>query len=141
MTLTDTTTHMSTQTIALSYKDAGPQSKTETVMFYPTAESNYRLTRAIIPRGDKFKTGAHWHENYDEYMRIIQGRASIRLGNTWKVYTPEDGEIKIPRMVVHDICRADRDAKPGEEDDEEMIIEEWSDPCMLSNIPPQPLAN
>lgn len=147
MTLTDTTLHVSTESVALSYNNSaknGNAAKTgtqESVLFYPTAETDYRITRAIVPKGDKFQVGAHWHEKYDEYMRVIQGRARIRLGNTWKVYTPEDGEIKIARMVIHDICRADKDAKPGEEDDEDMIIEEWSDPCMLPEIPPKPLAN
>jgi mannose-6-phosphate isomerase-like protein (cupin superfamily) len=129
MTLTNTTSHVSTDKAVLSYNGADAQAKQDVTMFYPTAETNFRITRAIAPQGSKFQTGAHWHEEYDEYMRIIKGRAKIRLGNTWKVYTPEDGEIKIARMVVHDICRADKDAKPGEEDEGDMIIEEWSDPC------------
>ncbi|KAF9728822.1 hypothetical protein PMIN02_001359 [Paraphaeosphaeria minitans] len=128
MTLTDTTSQISTESVALSYNKVDKQTNQDVTLFYPTAETNYRITRAIAPKGSKFQVGAHWHEDYDEYMRIVQGRAKIRLGSTWKVFTPEDGEIKIPRMVVHDICRADRDAKPGEGDDEDMIIEEWSDP-------------
>ncbi|KAJ4350088.1 uncharacterized protein N0V89_008709 [Didymosphaeria variabile] len=97
-------------------------------MFYPTAETGYRITRAIVPQGSKFQVGAHWHEEYDEYMRVIQGRLKLRLGKTWKVYTPEDGEILIAKDVIHDLCRADKDAKPGEDDEGDMIIEERSDP-------------
>ncbi|KAL1610055.1 hypothetical protein SLS60_001720 [Paraconiothyrium brasiliense] len=139
-TLTDTTSHISTDSVALSYNgDADNQISQDVTMLYPTAETGYRVTRAIAPQGSKFQVGAHWHEEYDEYMRVIQGRLKLRLGDKWEVYTPEDGEILIARGVVHDLCRADKDARPGEEDEGDMIIEERSDPFFGWKLPLQQL--
>lgn len=134
-TLTDTTLYTSTDSVALSYNgDTDKQIAQDVTMLYPSADSDYRLTRAIAPQGSKFQVGAHWHENYDEYMRVVQGRLRLRLGNSWKVYTPEDGVILIAKGVIHDLCRADKDAKPGEGDEGDMIIEEWSDPGTLFHL-------
>lgn len=103
-------------------------------MKYPYKEVNYRKNLAKIPVGSKFQPGAHWHEDYDEIMKVIKGRMAIRLGsNPWKVVTAEDGEVFIPRMVVHDLRRADVDAKPGEGDDEELWVEEQSEPGMFTS--------
>lgn len=134
MTLTDTTAYTASNTIALSYNGHGNtdhQISQDVSVLYPTADTDYRITRATIPAGSKFQIGAHWHEEYDEYMKVLKGRGKIRLGNEWKVYTAEDGDVKIPRNVVHDICRADKDAKPGEEDGEDFVWEEWTEPSMF----------
>ncbi|KAF2728576.1 hypothetical protein EJ04DRAFT_449038 [Polyplosphaeria fusca] len=97
-------------------------------MIYPSPANDYRTATVVVAPGSKWHVGAHWHEAYDEVMRIAKGRAKIRLGNTFRVIGPEDGEIFIPKFVVHDIMRADVDAKVGEGDDEELWIEERGEP-------------
>ncbi|KAK3214819.1 hypothetical protein GRF29_19g1349200 [Pseudopithomyces chartarum] len=74
MPLTNTTTHPSSTTIALTYN--APRTPTShpsspVSVTYPTAASNFRITRATIPSGSKFQIGAHWHEEYED--RRIEG--------------------------------------------------------------------
>ena len=45
----------------------------------------------------------HWHDTHDEIHRIIQGRIEMMLGSESKIYTPEDGEIFVPRGVVQSL--------------------------------------
>lgn len=45
----------------------------------------------------------HWHETHDEFIRVIEGRMEIMLGSTVNVYTPEDGDVKIAKGVVHSL--------------------------------------
>lgn len=129
--LTNTTSWSSSGAIKISYDASADQSKQNFTFEYPTAATGYRVSVATIPQGSKFHPGAHWHEDYDEYMRVIKGRAKIRLGDTWRVITPEDGEVLIPKGVIHDITRADADAKPGEEDEGDLVVEERGDPGTL----------
>jgi uncharacterized cupin superfamily protein len=75
-----------------------------------------------IPKGSTWSPGAHWHENYTEYTRVIKGRVKFTIGGVVSVKGPEDGVVTFPKYVVHDFCRADVD---GEGD---VVIEEWTDP-------------
>jgi mannose-6-phosphate isomerase-like protein (cupin superfamily) len=134
--LTNTTAHADTGDMQITFDavDAATANSTQDAkLVYPTAETNYRVSLAIVPTGSKFHPGAHWHEDYDEVMRVVKGRAKIRLGSTWKVYGPEDGKILIKRGVVHDLMRADVDAKPEDRDEGDLVMEEWSEPCKLSS--------
>ncbi|KAL0579924.1 hypothetical protein V5O48_002095 [Marasmius crinis-equi] len=45
----------------------------------------------------------HWHETHDEVMRVVKGQLRISLGSTSKIYSPEDGEVLIPRMTPHSL--------------------------------------
>ncbi|KAF2682889.1 hypothetical protein K458DRAFT_488144 [Lentithecium fluviatile CBS 122367] len=131
--LTNTTTHPSSGTTQLTFDaiDAATTHSTQDVqLIYPSASKNYKITTAVIPPGSKFHPGAHWHEDYDEIMRVVKGRARIRLGKEWRVYGPEDGEVLIRRGVVHDFMRADASGSVKGEDGVEgdLVIEEWSEP-------------
>jgi len=125
LNLTDTTHYPTSGAINLSFDATADQSKQALNVTYPDASTNYRITSVVIPPGSKFHPGAHWHEDYDEYMRVLKGRARIRLGNDWKVYTPEDGEVRIPKGTVHDVMRADMGIG---EDDGDLVMEERGDP-------------
>lgn len=129
-TLTNTTQHPDSGATPLSLDATSDQSAQDVKLVYPSAENDYRITTAIIPPGSKFHPGAHWHEDYDEVMRVAKGRAKIRLGKEWKIYGPEDGEVLIPKGTVHDLMRADVDAKPGEGDEGEVWVEERGEPGM-----------
>ena len=61
-------------------------------------------------------------------MRVVKGRAKVRLGNEYRTIGPEDGEVLIKKGVVHDVMRADVGAKEGEGDEGELWLEERSEP-------------
>ncbi|KAF2789390.1 hypothetical protein K505DRAFT_284477 [Melanomma pulvis-pyrius CBS 109.77] len=128
LTLTNTTQQADSGASQLSLNDISNKNDQDLRLIYPAASNDYRISVAIIPAGSKWHAGAHWHEDYDEYMRVARGRAKIRLGSEYKIFTPEDGDILIPKLMVHDVMRADVDAKKGEGDDEELWIEERSEP-------------
>ena len=52
---------------------------------------------------EEFNVPAHWHERHDEIFHILEGRVEVRIGNEKRFYTPEDGEITIPRGVEHSL--------------------------------------
>jgi mannose-6-phosphate isomerase-like protein (cupin superfamily) len=138
--LTNTTSHVdSLANITFDAVDAASSASSQDVkLIYPTAASNFRTTTFIIPQGSKFHPGAHWHEQYDEIMRVVEGRMRIRLDGEIKVITPEDGDVVIKKGVVHEFWRADVDAKPGEGDEGNVVIEERSEPCTYSPLFPLP---
>jgi len=83
------------------------------------------VVRNHISGGEELNVPAHWHEAHDEYFRILKGKLKVLMGKTWKEYTPEDGEIKIPRGVVHSlrsitgvevICEERTDPADGEKE-------------------------
>ncbi|KAL0952711.1 hypothetical protein HGRIS_006947 [Hohenbuehelia grisea] len=51
----------------------------------------------------EFEAPLHYHETHDEMFRIIKGRLEYTLGTETKIYTPEDGEISIPRGTLHGV--------------------------------------
>ncbi|KJA18675.1 hypothetical protein HYPSUDRAFT_190659 [Hypholoma sublateritium FD-334 SS-4] len=79
------------------------------------------ITRVHTEGGleEEFNVPAHWHERHDEIFHIVAGRMEVRIGDKKRFYTPEDGEICIPRGVEHSI----RVVKG-----EELIVEERTVP-------------
>ncbi|KAF8800652.1 hypothetical protein BYT27DRAFT_7148536 [Phlegmacium glaucopus] len=61
----------------------------------------------------------HWHELHDEIFRVLKGRLEVRIGNDTRIYVPDDGEVRIPKRVVHSLRFF-----PGEE----CIMEEKTEP-------------
>lgn len=45
----------------------------------------------------------HWHEMHDEIFRVVKGRMIVRIGNESRIYVPEDGEVRIPKGVLHSL--------------------------------------
>jgi mannose-6-phosphate isomerase-like protein (cupin superfamily) len=67
----------------------------------------------------------HWHETHDEFFRIIKGRMEVMIGLNTRIYVPEDGEIRIPKRVVHSLrCFVG----------EETIVEERTDPMVSEYV-------
>ncbi|KAF2260495.1 hypothetical protein CC78DRAFT_536369 [Lojkania enalia] len=128
LTLTNTTHQKDSGATQLSLAPNPSQNSQDIRVIFPSDENGYRITTAVVPPGSKWHAGVHWHEDYDEVMRVKKGRAKIRLGSTYRVVGPDDGEVLIPKFMVHDVMRADVDAKPSESDDEELWLEEWSEP-------------
>ncbi|KJA17828.1 hypothetical protein HYPSUDRAFT_46015 [Hypholoma sublateritium FD-334 SS-4] len=63
------------------------------------------ITRVHIEKDveEEFNVPAHWHERHDEIFHILEGRVEVRIGKEKRFYTPEDGEITIPRGVEHSL--------------------------------------
>ena len=96
---------------------------------FPAENSSYARTTIILPQGSTWSASPHWHERYTEHFRVLQGRVRILIDGTATEITPTEGEQTIPRYTVHDFMRADA-GYPGEEQDEgDVIVEEWCDPC------------
>lgn len=56
-----------------------------------------------ITEADTLYVPPHWHETHDEIIRVAVGKMEIMLGSSTKVYTPEDGDVMIPKGVVHSL--------------------------------------
>ncbi|KAF9030678.1 hypothetical protein BDZ89DRAFT_949395 [Hymenopellis radicata] len=64
------------------------------------------ITRIVVsaePDTDLFHVPSHWHEKYDEYMHIIEGKVQITIGATVKTYTSADGSVRIPKGTPHSL--------------------------------------
>ncbi|KAF8804360.1 hypothetical protein BYT27DRAFT_7030457, partial [Phlegmacium glaucopus] len=61
----------------------------------------------------------HWHEMHDEIFRVLKGRMEVRIGNETRIYFPDDGEVRIPKGVLHSLRFF-----PGEE----CLFEEKTEP-------------
>jgi mannose-6-phosphate isomerase-like protein (cupin superfamily) len=134
-TLTNTTTHPdTTASITFDAADTARGANADVKIIYPTAASSYRITTAIMPPGSGFHPGAHWHEDYDEVMRVKQGRMRLRLNGEMRIVTPKDGEVVIKRGVVHDFWRADVDAGSEGKEEGDVVVEEWMEPGMTFNL-------
>ncbi|KAF8236144.1 hypothetical protein L208DRAFT_1433128 [Tricholoma matsutake] len=45
----------------------------------------------------------HWHETHDEIFCIRKGQMEVTMVSSVQLYGPEDGEIRIPKGVVHSL--------------------------------------
>lgn len=55
------------------------------------------------PDDDELFVAAHWHEDHDEVITVLEGRLQVTLGSEMKVYTPESGSAFIPRGIAHSL--------------------------------------
>lgn len=94
---------------------------------FPTAEQS-SVTTFRIPPGSKWTPNPHWHEQYTEKFRVLEGRVRFLLGGDAQTVTKADGEQTVPKFAVHEFMRADIDAPDGEQDDCDVVVEEWVDP-------------
>lgn len=82
----------------------------------------HRVT-ITVPNKSTWTSGPHWHENHDEYLQILQGRAIVRLDKQIKELGPEDGIIEVPKYTVHEWRGAPADASQ-----QALIVREWTVP-------------
>lgn len=81
-----------------------------------------------IPKGSTWSPGPHWHERYVEYVQVRQGSVCLLVNGKKSVITAEDGVQTIPKFAIHNWMRADSKSPADNKDDEEVIVEEWTDP-------------
>ncbi|KAH7135374.1 hypothetical protein B0J11DRAFT_158054 [Dendryphion nanum] len=96
-----------------------------------------------LPQSSTWSSGLHFHATHTEYLRLVQGAVFVRLGPTVQILSVKKGEeavvVTVPRYARHEWGRAEEwirknwtgSVGPGmkvEELDEEVIVEEWTDP-------------
>lgn len=90
-----------------------------------TSPSAGRAT-ITFPVGSKVRTGLHWHEQYTEYLAVVQGVALVTLDDKMECFGTQDGVIVIPRYTKHEYRRADTEAgrTGGDGRDFDLILQE-----------------
>jgi len=86
------------------------------------------MTQITLPENSTWTPGLHWHERHVEYFRVVKGAVLVRSNGVLKLVTPEDGDHRIEKLVVHEFMRADSSKPASEKDSGEVITEEWTDP-------------
>lgn len=87
------------------------------------------FTRITLPEKSTWSASPHWHEQYTEYFKVLQGRVLLTVNGKSKSVTAEDGPQRVERYAVHDFCRADKDSPDGKKDAGDVVTEEWTDPA------------
>jgi mannose-6-phosphate isomerase-like protein (cupin superfamily) len=93
--------------------------------------SDPHRVRITVPAGSRWSSGLHWHETHTEYLRVVSGRARVRLGDVTKVFGASDGEVRVDRSVWHQ-WEADDGVSTGEGKEEgegdDLVVEERTEP-------------
>ncbi|KAK3374574.1 Cupin, RmlC-type [Podospora didyma] len=86
-----------------------------------------------LPLKSIWSSGLHWHETHTEYLRLVKGKIRVRLGDETSIIhaSPQAIEIRIDRKVWHEWSRVppDNEDGSGEEDDEDVVVIERTDPA------------
>ncbi|KAJ6785594.1 hypothetical protein PWT90_00466 [Aphanocladium album] len=78
-----------------------------------------------LPPQSTWSSGLHWHQDHDEYLKVVQGSILVVLGNDEFVVSAtatHQPEIKVPRHAWHSWRRAEGDG-------EEVVVVERTDPA------------
>ncbi|KAM7216781.1 hypothetical protein V8F06_007891 [Rhypophila decipiens] len=107
--------------------------KTGRLDFSPAPDSSDihpgTVTVTINTGPDSPSTGLHWHETHTEHLRIVQGCALVTVGDHTATFTKDDGVITIPRLVLHEVRRADNVEQGRAWKDTDLVMREWTDPA------------
>lgn len=77
--------------------------------------------KITLPPSSTWSSGLHWHEQHDEYLKVIKGSIRVRLGDTVQTITAGQPEVKVAKNVWHEWQRAEAHG-------EEVIVVERTDP-------------
>lgn len=121
----------------------------------PPSSTNPVIKSTIaLPRRSVWTSGLHFHTTHTEYLRLVKGSIFVELDGELKFLSAKAGgevslrggellksglELKVDRYVRHNWGRADVrlasrrfgrrvDTAPPEDQNEEVIVEEWTDP-------------
>ena len=118
--LTDTTelSSLSYSIPSLKHKVTVHLPVSSVVASHISPQSSHRIME--VPSGSRWEPGAHWHEDYVEHIRIIQGSAKVWINGTMQALS-EGEETVFQLFDVHNFSRAEFDTGPT------LLIEEWTD--------------
>ncbi|KAF2812141.1 uncharacterized protein BDZ99DRAFT_568882 [Mytilinidion resinicola] len=90
-------------------------------------------TTITLPPNSTWTSGLHYHTTHTEYLRLLHGSISLRLGTATTILTaPPDGtgiEVTVPRGVRHEWRRADSPAVKQVDGDGDVVVVERTDPA------------
>ncbi|KAH7930822.1 hypothetical protein BV22DRAFT_1190930 [Leucogyrophana mollusca] len=66
-------------------------------------DSNFLSRVHVAADAEQLYVPPHWHANHDETFRVLQGKMMYLVGKDTRIYTPDDGEVTVPRGVVHSL--------------------------------------
>ncbi|KAF8958095.1 hypothetical protein BDZ97DRAFT_70178 [Flammula alnicola] len=72
-------------------------------MTFPRNEAYLARVHISAMDHNVFYVPPHWHPAHDELFHVIQGRLEVLIGTEKRVCTPSDGEIRIPKGVIHSL--------------------------------------
>lgn len=90
------------------------------VVYNLTARDRVTIT---LPPQSAWSSGLHWHQDHDEYLRVVRGRIRVTLGGETRVVAGGDPEVAIPRYAWHSWQRAEMDGV--------VVVEERTAPADL----------
>ncbi|KAJ3497070.1 hypothetical protein NLG97_g2175 [Lecanicillium saksenae] len=80
-----------------------------------------------LPPQSTWTSGLHWHQDHEEYLKVVQGSIHVVLGDEEFIVSAtaaHQPEIKVPRYAWHSWRRAEADG-------DEVIVVERTDPVDL----------
>ncbi|KAH8886878.1 hypothetical protein GQ53DRAFT_726744 [Thozetella sp. PMI_491] len=98
-------------------------------LLIPDQQDANRSVELTFRVGVTNRTGLHWHETQTEYVQVLQGHATITVGDHTAVFGPEDGIVTIPKFTLHQYGRADDTPEGAASKGVDMIVKEWTDPA------------
>ncbi|KAF4550845.1 Hypothetical protein D9617_15g041950 [Elsinoe fawcettii] len=96
---------------------------------FPQDGDKSRSVTIVMGSGTTQSTGLHWHEEHNEYLQVLSGRAQITVGEDTFVAGPEHGTITVPAFTLHELGRADKSVEGQDYRDTELRIREWTTPA------------
>ncbi|KAF2737050.1 hypothetical protein EJ04DRAFT_412739, partial [Polyplosphaeria fusca] len=117
------------------------------VTYYIPTSPSFLKTTIVLPPTSSWTSGLHWHNTHTENLRLVQGSIFVRLGDSRTVLSAkkkEEGEelvVRVLKGVRHEWMRAESyfesiksggDVLRPEDVDEEVVVEEWTEPMDIS---------
>ncbi|TVY82024.1 hypothetical protein LSUE1_G003323 [Lachnellula suecica] len=100
-------------------------------MSFSSPPGSSSITTITLPPHSPWTSGLHWHESHTEFLRVISGRAWVSVSGISRIVSASDGELVVPKFARHEWRRAavgDGSAFQERWNDEELVVEEWTDP-------------
>ncbi|KIJ69417.1 hypothetical protein HYDPIDRAFT_106021 [Hydnomerulius pinastri MD-312] len=64
-------------------------------------DGNFLSRVHVAADAEQLHVPPHWHDAHDETFRVVKGQMKYLIGKETHIFTPEDGEVSVPRGVVH----------------------------------------
>ncbi|TVY34723.1 hypothetical protein LSUB1_G005022 [Lachnellula subtilissima] len=100
-------------------------------MTFSSPPGSSPITTITLPPRSTWTSGLHWHETHTEFLRVISGHAWVSISGISQIVSTADGQLVVPKFARHEWRRAvkgDGDTFKESWHDEELVVEEWTDP-------------
>jgi hypothetical protein len=100
-------------------------------MSFSSPPGSSPITTITLPPRSSWTSGLHWHESHTEFLQVVSGHAWVSVSGISRLVSASDGHLVVPKFARHEWRRAVAGDGPNFEeswDDEELVVEEWTDP-------------